>query len=218
MDHQTSQVTGKMKIKDILFEQKEFKLLELPYNYNSLEPYIDKETMEEHHSKHHNGYVTKLNKALEGKFAPLSEIFANIDQYDDAVRNNAGGVYNHNIYFNLLSADPAKAPVGELKDQMESTFGSYDDFKEKFKASGLGQFGSGWAWLVYNDGKLNIISTPNQDNPLMSKKGKVIIGMDVWEHAYYLKHKSQRGDYIDDFFEVLCWNQAEENYQNIING
>ena len=101
---------------------------------------------------------------------------------------------------------------------MKSTFGSYDDFKEKFKASGLGQFGSGWAWLVYNDGKLNIISTPNQDNPLMSKKGKVIIGMDVWEHAYYLKHKSQRGDYIDDFFEVLCWNQAEENYQNIING
>ncbi len=207
-----------MKIKDILFEQKEFKLLELPYKYNALEPHIDKETMEEHHNKHLKGYVTKLNKALEGKFIPLSEIFNNIDQYDSAVRNNGGGVYNHNLYFNLLSPKPEKQPVGELKEEIENYFGSYDDFKEKFKAAGLGQFGSGWAWLIYHDGELKITSTPNQDNPLMSKEGKVIIGMDVWEHAYYLKHKSQRGDYIDNFFEVLCWNKAEENYQNIING
>ena len=174
--------------------------------------------MEEHHNKHLKGYVTKLNKALEGKFIPLSEIFDNIDQYDSAVRNNAGGVYNHNLYFNLLSPKPEKQPVGELKEEIENYFGSYDDFKEKFKAAGLGQFGSGWAWLIHHDGELKITSTPNQDNPLMSKEGKVIIGMDVWEHAYYLKHKSQRGDYIDNFFEVLCWNEAEENYQNIING
>ena len=207
-----------MKIKDILFEQKEFKLLELPYKYNALEPHIDKETMIEHHTKHMQGYVDKLNDALKKPVNAIRDILENIDQYDTKVRNNAGGVFNHNVYFNLMSPDSLRKPVGELKVAIDEEFGSYDNFKEEFKKAGMDRFGSGWAWLVVGEFGLNILSTPNQDNPIMSGEGEIVVAMDVWEHSYYLKHKSQRAKYIDDFFKVLCWRSAEKRYQQIING
>ena len=158
------------------------------------------------------------NDALKKPVSAIREILENIGEYDDKVRNNAGGVFNHNVYFNLMSPDSLRTPVGDLKDAINEEYGSYDNFKEEFKKAGMGQFGSGWAWLVVGEFGLNILSTPNQDNPLMSGEGEIVIGMDVWEHSYYLKHKSQRAKYIDDFFKVLCWRSAEKRYQQIING
>ena len=211
-----------MKLFKLILENKEFKLPSLSFSYDALEPHIDEETMREHHTKHHKGYVTKLNDAMKGKakVENIEEILSNIKKYDDKVRNNAGGVYNHTLYFNLMSPDSSRTPVGELKTAIEDTFGSYQNFKEEFTQAGLGRFGSGWAWLTMTNNGLKIHSTPNQDNPLMAYsevKGDPIIGMDVWEHSYYLKHKSKRGDYIKDFFKVLCWRSAEENYQKILN-
>jgi Fe-Mn family superoxide dismutase len=207
-----------MKLSKLLLEEKEFELPKLKYSYDALEPHIDKDTMVEHHSKHMQGYVNKLNDALDKPVSAIRSILENIDQYDSKVRNNAGGVFNHNVYFNLLSPTSQKTPVGELKLALEQEFDSFEKFKEEFKEAGLGQFGSGWAWLVVNESGLKILSTPNQDNPIMSGEGEIVIGMDVWEHSYYLKHKSKRGDYIDDFFKVLCWDSAESRYQQIING
>jgi Fe-Mn family superoxide dismutase len=212
-----------IKMSDILLEAKGFSLPSLPYAYNALEPHIDAETMEEHHKKHHKGYVTKLNDALKSKAAQnltIEEVLANVKKYDDKVRNNAGGVFNHTLYFNLLSPNATTSPVGELKKELEKTFSSFAKFKEEFTEAGTGRFGSGWVWLSLTREGLKIHSTPNQDNPLMSYsevKGEPIIGMDVWEHAYYLKHRSQRAKYISDFFKVLDWNKAEENYQKILN-
>ena len=212
-----------IKMTDIILEAKGFSLPSLPYAYNALEPHFDEETMKEHHTKHHKGYVTKLNDALKSKAAQnlsIEEVLASVKKYDDKVRNNAGGVFNHTLFFNLLSPNATTSPVGELKKEIDKAFGSYQKFKEEFTEAGTGRFGSGWAWLSLTRDGLKVHSTPNQDNPLMSYsevKGDPIIGMDVWEHAYYLKHKSQRANYIKDFFKVLDWNKAEENYQRILN-
>ena len=156
----------------------------------------------------------------KAKVEKVEDILLDIKKYDDKVRNNAGGVYNHNIYFNLMSPTPTTSPVGELKKEIDKVFGSYQKFKEEFSNTALSQFGSGWAWLSLTKKGLKIHSTPNQDNPLMSYseiKGDPIIGMDVWEHAYYLKHKSQRGNYIKNFFKVMCWKTAEDTYQKLTN-
>jgi len=211
-----------MKLSKLILENKEIKYTPLPFAYNALEPHIDEETMKEHHSKHHRGYVKKLNDAMKGKakVEKVEDILLDIKKYDDKVRNNAGGVYNHNIYFNLMSPTPTTSPVGELKKEIDKVFGSYQKFKEEFSSTALSQFGSGWAWLSLTNKGLKIHSTPNQDNPLMSYseiKGDPIIGMDVWEHAYYLKHKSQRGNYIKNFFKVMCWKTAEDTYQKLTN-
>ena len=210
-----------MKLSKLILENKEIKLISLPFAYNALEPHIDEETMKEHHSKHHRGYVKKLNDAMKGKakVEKIEDILLNIKKYDNKIRNNAGGVYNHNIYFNLMSPEATTSPVGDLKDEINKTFGSYQKFKEEFINAGLTHCGSGWAWLTLTKDGLKVHSTPNQDNPLMSYseiKGDPVIGMDVWEHAYYLKHKSKRASYINSFFKVLCWKTAEENYQKLI--
>jgi len=209
-----------IRLSNLILEEKGFKLPSLPFAYDALEPHIDEETMREHHTKHHKGYVKKLNDAIKGKDKSIEDILSNIKKYDDKVRNNAGGVYNHTLYFNLMSPDATTNPVGQLKEDIDKVFGSYQNFKEEFSNAGTGQFGSGWAWLTLTKDGLKVHSTPNQDNPLMSYseiKGDPIIGMDVWEHAYYLKHKSKRASYIKDFFKVLCWKTAEENYQKLIN-
>ena len=207
-----------MKLTQLILEEKKFKLPKLNYAYDALEPHIDKETMIEHHTKHMQGYVDKLNDALKKPVSTIREVLENIGQYDTKVRNNAGGVFNHNIYFNLMSPDSLRTPIGDLKIAIDEEFGSYDNFKEEFKKAGMGQFGSGWAWLVVGETGLKILSTPNQDNPIMSGEGEIVVAMDVWEHSYYLKHKSQRAKYIEDFFNVLCWRSAEKRYQQIING
>jgi len=212
-----------MKLSKLILENKEFKLPSLGYAFDALQPYIDSETMKEHFSKHFKGYVNKLNDALKGKKkvnGDILEVLKNIKSYDDKVRNNAGGVFNHEIYFKLITPDGSKAPVGNLKKDILEKFGDFGKFKDEFTEAGLGRFGSGWSWLTLTNNGLKIHSTPNQDNPLMSYseiKGIPVIGMDVWEHAYYLKHKSKRGDYIKDFFKVLNWDKAEEIYQKAKN-
>lgn len=196
-----------------------FKLMELPYDYNALEPHIDAKTVEIHYSKHHQAYVDNLNKALEGKDdwlnKDLEEVVKNYRELPEdiqkAVRNNGGGAYNHNIYWNTMSANPKKEPEGKLKEDIESKFGSLDKFKEEFKKAALGQFGSGWAWLVEKDGGLEIVGYPNQDNPI-SDGMKPIVGIDVWEHAYYLKYQNKRADYIDAWWNVVDWAAVEERY------
>ncbi|MEQ1860042.1 MAG: superoxide dismutase [Chthoniobacteraceae bacterium] len=197
----------------------------LPYPKDALEPHIDAQTMEIHHGKHHNAYVTNLNKALEsapdlaGKSA--EELIKNLAGVPDAirgpVRNNAGGHVNHSMFWKLMKPG-GSAPAGDLAKAIEASFGSVDDFKAKFEAAGAGRFGSGWAWLCVNGGKLEICSTANQDNPLMGAAvagcgGKPVIGLDVWEHAYYLKYQNRRPDYMKAWWSVLNWAQAEENYQ-----
>lgn len=211
-----------IKLSNLILEQKGFKLPPLGFPYDALEPHIDEETMREHHTKHHKGYVNKLNDAIKdrAKVENIEDILLSIKKYDNKVRNNAGGVYNHNLYFNLMSPNATTSPVGELKKEIDKVFGSYQKFKEEFSDTALSQFGSGWAWLSLTKKGLKIHSTPNQDNPLMSYseiKGDPIIGMDVWEHAYYLKHKSQRGNYIKNFFKVMCWKTAEDTYQKLNN-
>lgn len=198
----------------------------LPYPTNALEPHIDAQTMEIHHGKHHNAYVTNLNKALEsapdlaGKSA--EELIKNLAAVPDAirgpVRNNAGGHVNHSFFWKLLTPKSEGKPVGDLAKAIDATFGSFDDFKTKFEAAGAGRFGSGWAWLCVNGGKLEICSTPNQDSPLMGAAvagcgGKPVLGLDVWEHAYYLKYQNRRPDYMKAWWNVVNWAQAEENYQ-----
>lgn len=197
-----------------------FELPELSYAYDALEPHIDKETMNIHHTKHHNAYVTKLNAALEGHTAfddmSVEEILADLDKVPEdirtAVRNNGGGHANHSLFWTILSLEGAKEPVGDLKTAIDQTFGSVDSFKETFANTAATRFGSGWAWLVVADGKLEVLSTPNQDTPVMEGKTP-ILGLDVWEHAYYLNYQNRRPDYIDAFWHVVNWDKVEEYYQ-----
>jgi Fe-Mn family superoxide dismutase len=196
-----------------------FELAPLPYANNALEPHFDALTMEIHHDRHHNAYVTNLNAAvkdtpLEGK--SLEELFASMSTLAPAVRNNGGGHYNHDLFWNILSPNGGGSPVGTLAAAIDAKFGSFDAFKEEFKKAGITRFGSGWAWLVaQKDGSVAVSSTPNQDNPLMDVadvKGFPVIGLDVWEHAYYLKFQNKRPDYIDAFWSVVDWNKAEARY------
>jgi len=192
----------------------QFELPQLPYEYNDLEPVIDEETMIEHHTKHHQGYVNKLNGELEGTpnlGKPIQEILKNIESFSQGVRNNGGGHYNHSLFWNLLTPNKTE-PTGKLKIKLITKFGGIDDFINQFKEAGLKRFGSGWVWLVVDEnGNLQITTTKNQDNPLMFGQTP-IIGCDVWEHAYYLKHKSNRGGWLESFFQVLDWEQANTNY------
>ncbi|MBF0719431.1 superoxide dismutase [Staphylococcus sciuri] len=195
-----------------------FELPKLPYAYDALEPHIDKETMEIHHTKHHNTYVTKLNDAVKGtdlESKSIEDIVKNLNSVPDdirtAVQNNGGGHYNHSFFWELLTPN-ASEPSGEVVDAISSTFGSLDKFKEEFAAAAAGRFGSGWAWLVVDNGELAIVSTPNQDNPI--SEGKLpILGLDVWEHAYYLNYQNRRPDYINAFWNVVNWDKVNELYQ-----
>lgn len=196
-----------------------FELPELPYAYDALEPHIDKETMNIHHTKHHNTYVTKLNSALEGhadlQEKSLETLISNLDAVPEeirtAVRNNGGGHANHSMFWKLLSPNGGGEPTGELADKINDKFGSFDKFKEEFAAAAAGRFGSGWAWLVLDNGELAITSTPNQDNPIMEGK-KPLLGLDVWEHAYYLKYQNKRPEYISAFWNVVNWDEVAKNY------
>ncbi|GIO23125.1 superoxide dismutase SodA [Oceanobacillus sp. J11TS1] len=197
-----------------------FELPELPYAYDALEPTIDKETMNIHHTKHHNTYVTKLNDALEGhedlQNKSVEELVADLDAVPEnirtAVRNNGGGHANHSFFWKLLSPNGGGEPSGELAEKINSKFGSLDKFKEEFAAAAAGRFGSGWAWLVLNNGELEITSTPNQDSPLSEGKTP-LLGLDVWEHAYYLKYQNKRPEYISAFWNVVNWDQVANNYE-----
>ena len=196
-----------------------FELPALPYAFDALEPHIDARTMEIHHDKHHAGYTNKLNAALEGtEFAnkSIEEILGNLDAIPEgkrtAVRNNGGGFANHSLFWQIMGPNAGGTPSGELGDAINSAFGSFDAFKEQFAGAATGQFGSGWAWLVVEDGGgLSITSTPNQDTPLMEGKTP-ILGLDVWEHAYYLNYQNKRGDYVSAFFNVVNWGKVAELY------
>ena len=199
-----------------------FVLPALAYATDALEPNIDKATMEIHHGKHHQAYVDNLNKAIAGtpaKNMKLDDIIKNISKYPVAVRNNGGGHYNHTMFWELMSPNAAAQPSGDLAKAINDAFGSFDDFKKKFAEAGTTRFGSGWAWLSVDSGhKLQISSTPNQDNPLMDVaevKGSPILGMDVWEHAYYLKYQNRRADYIAAFWNVVNWNNVADRYQKL---
>ncbi len=189
----------------------------LPYSYDALEPYIDKQTMEIHYTKHHQGYCNKLNAALEGHAdladKPVSELLANLNSVPEkirtAVRNNGGGFVNHSFFWPILSKNSKFG--GDVATAIKSTFGGFDQFKEKFSAAAATVFGSGWAWLVLDKGKLEIMSTPNQDSPLSQGKSPVV-GIDVWEHAYYLKYQNRRPEYIEAFFNVINWEKVNEIY------
>jgi Fe-Mn family superoxide dismutase len=196
-----------------------FVLQNLPYAYDALEPYIDAKTMEIHHDKHHAAYTTNLNAALqeteyEGK--AIEKILANISTLPVAARNNGGGFYNHNLYWDVMAPGGAKLPEGDLLKAINNGFGSYQNFKEAFTKAALTRFGSGWAWLVKQGDSLVISSTPNQDNPLMDLaevKGTPILGVDVWEHAYYLKYQNRRPDYVDAFFNVVNWDEVARRFK-----
>jgi superoxide dismutase, Fe-Mn family len=198
-----------------------FELPQLPYAYDALEPHLDKETMEIHHSKHHNAYVTNLNNALAGNEELLSksveEVIANLDAVPEsarmAVRNNGGGHANHTLFWQILSPNGGGAPAGELADAINNKFGSFESFKEEFAKAATTRFGSGWAWLAVNNGELEVTSTPNQDSPVMEGKTP-ILGLDVWEHAYYLKFQNRRPDYINTFWNVVNWDEVSKRYQN----
>lgn len=196
-----------------------FELPNLPYEYNALEPYIDAKTMEIHHTKHHAGYTNNLNKALEGvdtNNASIEELLSEIDMNNKPLRNNAGGYYNHKLFWEIMSPNGGGSPEGLLAEKIEQSFGSFEKFKEEFAKAAVGQFGSGWAWLCKKeDGSLEIVATPNQDNPLMSSVsgGMPIMGLDVWEHAYYLHYQNRRPDYIESFWNVVNWDKVAENYE-----
>ena len=196
-----------------------FELPNLPYAYDALEPHIDARTMEIHHTKHHNGYTTKLNGAVAGtdlESKDIEGILSGLDMNNTAVRNNGGGFYNHNLFWEVMSPNGGGAPKGQLATAIDDAFGSLDGFKEQFSAAAGSRFGSGWAWLcVQSGGKLEICSTPNQDNPIMPGvgcEGWPILGLDIWEHAYYLNYQNRRPDYISAFFNVINWDKVEENY------
>lgn len=194
-----------------------FSLPNLPYAYDALEPHIDARTMEIHHSKHHNGYTTKLNDAIAGtdlENESIESILKNISKHSAAIRNNGGGYYNHDLFWKVMGPNGGGNPTGEVAELINSSFGSFDAFKEAFSNAAATQFGSGWAWLCYNNGKLEVCSTPNQDNPLMDVAGcdgTPILGIDVWEHAYYLNYQNRRPDYISAFFNVINWDQVNAN-------
>ena len=196
-----------------------FELPELGYAYDALEPNIDARTMEIHHSKHHNGYTTKLNGAIAGSDLEgnsIEEILGNLDMSNGAVRNNGGGFYNHSLFWSVMNPNNPGELSGDLKDAIMAEFGSFEAFKDAFSKAAATQFGSGWAWLcVHSDGKLEVCSTPNQDNPLMkdvSCGGTPILGLDVWEHAYYLNYQNRRPDYIEAFFKVVNWSEVSKRY------
>ena len=192
-----------------------YTLPELSYEYGALEPHVDARTMEIHYTKHHNGYVTKLNAALEGTGidVPIEELVSNLDMVPEekrtAVRNNGGGHANHSLFWTVMCPNGGGAPTGELAAAMDESFGSFDAFKEAFANAAATRFGSGWAWLSVDNGKLVVESTANQDNPWMEGRTPVL-GLDVWEHAYYLKHLADRKSYLNDFFEVVCWRSVSE--------
>ena len=198
-----------------------FELPKLPYAYDALEPHIDARTMEIHYTKHHNAYTTNLNAAiagtdLEGK--TIENILINLDMKNAAVRNNGGGFYNHSLFWTVMSPTGGGLPTGDLLAAIEKNFGSFEEFKAKFAKAGATQFGSGWAWLtVHQGGKLEVYGTPNQDNPLMPEVGlggTPILGMDVWEHAYYLHYQNRRPDYIEAFFSVINWTEVARRFAN----
>lgn len=196
-----------------------FELPKLPYAKDALEPNIDAKTMEIHHDKHHQGYTDKLNKAIEGTNKDgktIENILMNLDLEDKAVRNNGGGFYNHSLFWEVMSPDGGGKPSGDLEKAINSAFGSFEDFKEKFSEAAKTQFGSGWAWLcAHEGGKLEVCSTPNQDNPIMPDVGcggTPILGLDVWEHAYYLKYQNKRPDYVEAFWNVVNWEEVSKRY------
>jgi len=196
-----------------------FELPALPYASDALEPHIDKETMEIHHGKHHQAYVDNLNKAIAGTDAEnltIEEICKNISKYPAAVRNNGGGHYNHSLFWTILSSNGGGAPSGDLAAAIDAAFGSFDELKKKLQEAGATRFGSGWAWLVVDSsGKLQVTSTANQDNPLFDiaeVKGTPILGIDVWEHAYYLKYQNKRPGYLEAIFNVIDWNAVAQRY------
>jgi Fe-Mn family superoxide dismutase len=203
-----------------------YELPPLPYPKDALEPYIDATTMEIHHSKHHGAYVTNVNKAIAGKpdleKKTVEDLIGNLDAVPadirTPVRNNGGGHANHSLFWKLMAPKAGGVPSGKLASDINAAFGGFDAFKEKFEAAGMGRFGSGWAWLVVNHGKLEIASTANQDNPLMGKavcgaEGRPILGCDVWEHAYYLKYQNRRAEYLKAFWNVVNWPQVAKNYE-----
>ena len=196
-----------------------FELPQLNYDYDALEPHIDARTMEIHHSKHHNGYTNNLNVAIAGtelETESIESILASLDMKNKAVRNNGGGFYNHSLFWNILNPEGKKELSGDLNESILEAFGSFENFKSAFSKAAATQFGSGWAWLcVHKGGKVEVCSTPNQDNPLMSGVscgGTPILGLDVWEHAYYLNYQNRRPDYIEAFFSVINWAEVEKRY------
>ncbi len=198
-----------------------FTLPDLPYDYDALERSIDAQTMEIHHTKHHGTYVNNLNNAIAGtemEDMSLEELMANVSQLPVAVRNNGGGHWNHTFFWNIMGPNGGGEPVGEIKSAIESTFDSFDNFKQQLIQAGLTRFGSGWAWLVLDEnGNLVVTSTPNQDNPLMDVadvKGTPILGVDVWEHAYYLRYQNRRPDYLQAWWDVVDWEKVNQNYLN----
>lgn len=208
-------ITSNFKIKNGSKQiMSKYELPPLPYKYDALEPYIDARTMEIHHGKHHAAYVANLNKAIENsdlEKLSLEELFTNISKYPAAVRNNGGGHFNHSLFWSIMGPGKGGHPTGALLSAINSEFGSFDAFKEKFSAAAATRFGSGWAWLSVSNGKLSISSTPNQDNPLMDiaeVKGTPILALDVWEHAYYLNYQNRRPDYISAFWNVINWDEV----------
>ncbi len=201
-----------------------FEVPPLPYDYDALEPHIDEATMRVHHDKHHQAYVDKANAALEGtEWAdkPIEEVVANLSSLPSdkqgPIRNNGGGHLNHSLFWESMSPDGGGAPDGELASAIDEAFGSFDAFKERFEAAGVGQFGSGWAWLVLDGGRLAVTSTPNQDNPV-SNGQTPLVGNDVWEHAYYLKYQNKRPDYLEAWFNTVNWDFVNERYRQVAGG
>jgi Fe-Mn family superoxide dismutase len=201
-------------------------LPQLPYSFDALEPHIDARTMEIHHDKHHAGYVNNLNAALDKQpdlhNKSLDDLISNLKSVPEsirtAVRNNGGGHWNHSFFWKVMSKNGGGEPTGDLSDAIKRDFGSFGQFKDQFTNAGATRFGSGWAWLVVNNGKLNVVSTPNQDNPLMDiaeVSGRPILGVDVWEHAYYLHYQNRRPDYLKAFFNVIDWNAVAQNYSSV---
>lgn len=197
-----------------------YELPKLPYEFNALEPYIDAQTMEIHHDKHHGTYVSKLNDAITGtdmEKISLEELLKFVSQRPVAVRNNGGGHYNHSFFWEIMKPNGGGKPSGALNSALESEFGTFEDFKKKFSEAAVTRFGSGWAWLIVGtDGKLKVTSTPNQDNPLMDVvdvQGIPVLGLDVWEHAYYLKYQNRRPEYIDSFWNVVNWEAVSSRYE-----
>lgn len=196
-----------------------FELPQLPYAYDALEPHIDARTMEIHHTKHHNGYTTNLNNAIDGTELAgkkIKDILANVSKHGAAVRNNGGGFYNHSLFWTVMSPNGGGKPSGALAEAIDADLGGFDAFKDAFSKAAGTRFGSGWAWLLVGaDGKLHVSSTPNQDNPLMDVadvKGTPILGLDVWEHAYYLNYQNRRPDYVQAFFSVVNWDEVSKRY------
>jgi len=218
VDNQLNKFTNHLRSTN---KMAKFELPKLEYAYDALEPYIDKMTMEIHHTKHHNAYVTNLNKAVEGtalEGKSLEELFATISKAPVAVRNNGGGHWNHSLFWTIMKQNGGGKPTGKVADAINSAFGSFDEFKTKFSTAAATRFGSGWAWLLVQNGKLVVSSTPNQDNPLMDVaevKGTPVLGLDVWEHAYYLKYQNRRPEYIENWWNVVNWDKASELFSKV---